>query len=72
MPPFIERLTNTWTVTPDGPNSCNLKARVKITISEAMSSNEEVRKAVDTMLAAGTGASTNLKTYIVQKGHTRD
>jgi hypothetical protein len=69
IPPFIERLTNTWTVTPNGRNSCDLQAMVRISISEEMSKNEKVQKAVDSMLAAGTGASTNLKTYIESDNH---
>ena len=35
-----------------------------ITVAEAMSTNEQVVQAVDAMLTAGTGASSNLKTYI--------
>jgi hypothetical protein len=64
IPPFIERITNTWTVTADGPRSSSLKAMVGITIAESMSTNEQANEAVKGMLAAGTGASTNLKTYI--------
>jgi hypothetical protein len=64
IPPFIERITNTWTVTADGPDSSNLEAVVGITIAESMSTNEQANKAVQAMLAAGTGASVNLKTYI--------
>jgi hypothetical protein len=36
----------------------------RITISESMSTNEQANKAVEAMLAAGTGVSTNLKSYI--------
>jgi hypothetical protein len=64
IPPFIERITNTWTVTTDGPDSSNLEAMVGITISESMSTNEQANKAVEKMLAAGSGASAHLKTYI--------
>jgi hypothetical protein len=64
LPPFIEKLTNTWTVTPDGPDSSTLEAMVGISVSESMSTNDQVTKAVDAMLTAGTGASTNLKTYL--------
>jgi hypothetical protein len=64
IPPFIERITNNWTVTAYGPESSNVDATVEITIAESMSTNEQANKAVEAMLAAGTGASTNLKTYI--------
>ncbi len=64
IPPFIERLSNTWTVTADGVDRCTVLTEVAITIAEAMAGNEQASKAVDTMLAAGTGASTDLKTYI--------
>ncbi|MFT5201114.1 MAG: hypothetical protein ACI9C1_000482 [Candidatus Aldehydirespiratoraceae bacterium] len=64
IPAFIERVTNTWTLTADGPNSSSLEALVGITVAESMSTNEQANKAVEGMLAAGTGASTNLKTYI--------
>jgi hypothetical protein len=64
IPAFIERITNTWTVTADGPNSCSLQAVVGIAVAESMSSNEQANTAVEAMLAAGTGASSNLKTYI--------
>ena len=37
---------------------------VTITVAEAMSTNEQVTKAVDAMLTAGTGASSKLKTYL--------
>jgi hypothetical protein len=64
IPAFVEKLTNTWTVTPNGPDSSTLEAMVTITVAEAMSTNEQVVQAVDAMLTAGTGASSNLKTYI--------
>lgn len=64
IPPFIERITNTWTVTAAGPDSSNLEAMVGITLAESMATNEQANKAVEGMLAAGTGASTNLKAYI--------
>lgn len=64
IPPFIERITNTWTVTAGESNSSNLEAMVGITITESMSTNEQANKAVEKMLAAGTGASAHLKTYI--------
>jgi hypothetical protein len=64
IPAFIERITNTWTVTADGPNSSSIQAVVGITIAESMSTNEQANTAVEAMLAAGTGASSNLKTYI--------
>ncbi|MFT4657011.1 MAG: hypothetical protein ACJAXA_003102 [Candidatus Aldehydirespiratoraceae bacterium] len=64
IPGFIERITNTWTVTADSPKSSSLTALVGITIGESMSTNEQANKAVEAMLAAGTGAASNLKTYI--------
>ena len=64
IPAFIERITNTWTVTANGPESSNLEAMVGITLAESMATNEQANKAVEAMLAAGTGASTHLKTYI--------
>jgi hypothetical protein len=64
IPGFIERITNTWTVTADGPASSSLEAMVGITVAESMSTNEQANKAVEAMLAAGTGATNNLKTYI--------
>jgi hypothetical protein len=75
IPPFIEKLTNTWTITADGAERSTIDAEVGITIAASMSDNEQANKAVDSMLAAGTGASTNLKTYIesddYQKGANR-
>ncbi|MGK0227015.1 MAG: hypothetical protein ACI8XD_001837 [Thermoproteota archaeon] len=75
IPPFIKKLTNTWTITADGAERSTIDAEVGITIAASMSDNEQANKAVDSMLAAGTGASTNLKTYIesddYQKGANR-
>jgi hypothetical protein len=64
IPAFIERITNTWTVTVDGPNLSSLEALVGITIAESMSDNQPANKAVEAMLAAGTSAASNLKTYL--------
>ena len=64
IPPFIEKLQNTWTVTANGSEGCTVDTQVEIMISESMSDNEQANKAVDAMLAAGVGAATNLKTYI--------
>jgi len=64
IPPFIETLKNTWTVSSDGAERCTVGTQVEITIEESMSDNGQANKAVEAMLAAGTGASTNLKTYI--------
>ncbi len=64
IPPFIERLSNTWTVVADGADRCTVKTEVTIAIAESMAGNEQVNKAVGAMLAAGTGASADLKTFI--------
>jgi hypothetical protein len=64
IPPFIENLTNTWTITSDGAGRSTVDTQVEITIADSMADNEQASKAVDAMLAGGTGASTNLKTYI--------
>jgi hypothetical protein len=64
IPAFVHKITNTWTVTTSGPDSCRLEAMVGVTIDEAMSTNEQVKKVVQKMLATGTGASSDLKNYV--------
>jgi hypothetical protein len=64
IPAFVHKITNTWTVTTSGQDSCRLEAMVGVTIDEAMSTNEQVKKVVEKMLATGTGASSDLKNYV--------
>jgi hypothetical protein len=64
IPSFIEKLQNTWAVTSNGSDGCIVETQVDIMVAESMSGNEQASKAVDNMLIAGTGASTNLKMYI--------
>ena len=67
LPPFIERLQNTWTVTPDGADRSNVDTQLEVTIANSMSESE-ADDIVNTMFAGAGGASTNLKTYIESDG----
>ncbi|MFT4837971.1 MAG: hypothetical protein ACI9OB_000425 [Nonlabens sp.] len=64
IPAFIHKITNTWTVTAVGADSCSIEAMVGVTVIESMSPDAQVTMAVEKMLAAGTGASSHLKTYV--------
>jgi polyketide cyclase/dehydrase/lipid transport protein len=63
LPPFIEKLQNTWTVTPDGTNRSNVDTQLEVTIDDSMSESE-ADNIVQTMFGGAAGASTSLKTYI--------
>ena len=64
VPPFIEKLQNTWTVTPSGADGSTVDMELEVTIADSMAENEEANKVVNGMFAQAGGASTGLKTYI--------
>lgn len=63
LPPFIEKLQNTWTVTPVGPDQSNVDTELQVTIADSKSP-AEADQIVNTMFAGAGNASTNLKTFI--------
>lgn len=63
VPPFIERLQNTWTVTPDGVG-CIVASELEVTVANSMSESEDANKAVGGMFAQTAAALTALKTHI--------
>lgn len=64
LPPFIEKLQNTLTVTANGTKRCNVDVQMEITITDSMSDNEEANTVVEAMFAAVRAAAAGLKTYI--------
>jgi hypothetical protein len=64
VPPFIERLHNTWTVTPDGDQRCTVAAELAITVASSMSESDGAKKVVGGMFASIGASLTALKTYI--------
>lgn len=64
VPPFIERLQNTWTVTSDGDARCTVASELQVTIADSMSASEQANKAVEGMFAQTAAAAAALKTYV--------
>jgi len=63
LPPFIERLENTWTVSADdGTDSCTVDTEIAVTFDDSIS-EEDADNLVSTMFSGAGGAATNLKTY---------
>lgn len=68
VPPFIQRLQNTWTVTPDGA-ACTVASRLEVRVAESLSDSEQASKAVGGMFAQTAAALTALKTYVEDASH---
>ncbi len=64
VPPFIEKLKNTWMVTPDGVERCAVSSELKVSFATSMSANENANKAVDGMFAQTAAALTALKAFV--------
>lgn len=64
IPPFIERLQNTWTVVPEGDAGCTVASTLEVTVAASMSDSGHASKAVGGMFAQTRAALAALKSYI--------
>ena len=64
IPPFIERLQNTWTVAHNGGDGCTVASELAVTVADVMSDSDHANQAVAGMFAQTAAATVALKTYI--------
>lgn len=70
IPPFIERLQNTWTVARNGGHGCTVVSELAVTVADAMSDNDQANRAVAGMFAQTAAATVALRSYIESRANT--
>ena len=64
VPPFMEKIQNTWIVTPVLDGTCTVSSKIDITIASSAPESENISKAINGMFGQIAAAMVALKTYV--------